>query len=120
MALSDYIERALPGWMRKTSTAHWSILALTLAAAFDALVEGVEDGAFADMPGQTDEPGSNGMFEFSSTDALEPIARDRRMFNGLARSAADTAAHLRDWYSVHRRAATPAGLLEEVAAILSP
>jgi hypothetical protein len=120
MALTDYIERALPGWMRKTAAAHWAALAFTVAAVFDALIEGVEDGAYADMPGQTDEPGSNGMFEFSSTDALPAIARDRRMFVGLAERPENTAAHLRDWYAVHRRAATAVGLLNELAAILSP
>lgn len=120
--LSSYIERVLPGWMRRRAMAHWSLLALTTAALFDALVEAVDDGTRADMPGQEDD--GPGMFAFQSTDAQPYIARDRRMFLPLspitAATVAANAAHLRDWYSVHRRSATGPGMLNEVAAILSP
>jgi hypothetical protein len=101
--LTSYIEQALPGWMRKPARAHWVALMVLIAAGFDALIDGLSDGSFADMPGQNDQPGGDGMNAFSSTDALPFIGRDRRIVGGLVEHPADYAERLRKWLDSWRR-----------------
>jgi hypothetical protein len=118
--LTSYVEQVLPGWMRKPSREHWVALMVLLAAGLDALVDGANDGRSADMPGQNDQPGGDGMNAFSSTDALPFMGRDRRIVGGLVEHPADYAERLRKWLDSWRRAATPFGVLEQLAGVLGP
>ena len=115
MALSDYLDKVVPAWMRRAPSDHWYGLALTISAVFDAMLDGILDGAFADMPGQTE-----GSDEFGSTDALHFIGRDARIPRGFNETVPDYASRLRDPYAYHRGAGTAWGMLHAMRAILGP
>ncbi len=116
MALIDKLPQMLPGWM--VERAHWLAFAGAIAAVFDALIEGVQDGVLGAMPGQIDDlPFLGG---FVGTDGLPLIGRDRRIPRGLQETPGVYAAALRDWRNIHRRAGTAFGLLEQVYRVLGP
>jgi hypothetical protein len=116
MALIDKLEKLLPGWM--VERAHWLSLGGAIAAVFDALIEGAQDGVLGAMPGQIDDlPFLGG---FAGTDGLPLIGRDRRISRGIQETPGVYAAALRDWRNIHRRAGTAFGLLEQVYRVLGP
>ncbi len=116
MALIDKLDKMLPGWALERS--HWLALGGTLAAVFDALVDGVQDGVLRALPGQIDNlPFLGG---FAGTDGLPLIGRDRRIPRGLMETAGVYAAALRDWILIHRRAGLAFGFLSQVRRVLGP
>lgn len=118
MALTDYLEGLLPGWMRRPSLSHWRDLALVMGASLDALVEAVLDGRLASMPGQTDAaPGLGG---FESVDALPFIGRDRGITRGLTQTSADYARALRRWLDAARAHGTAFEKLRQLRDVLGP
>lgn len=118
MALTDYLEGLLPGWMRRPSLAHWRDLALVLGAALDGLVEVAIEGRLASMPGQTDAaPGLGG---FESVDALPFIGRDRGITRGLTQTAASYAQELRRWLPAAVAKGTAFEVLHQLRAVLGP
>jgi hypothetical protein len=119
MALTQYLDQIVPGWMKRDPFAHWFSFVYVAAAGIDAFVAMVDDAARADMPGEVDEVGSDGQ-DFTSFDALPLIGRDRRIVQGFTESPFSYAAALRRWRDSHRRAGTARELLEQLARILSP
>lgn len=116
MALIDKLEKMLPGWM--VERAHWLAFAGAIAAVFDALIEGIQDGVFGAMPGQIDDlPFLGG---FVGTDGLPLIGRDRRIPRGGLETPGVYAAALRDWRNIHRQAGLAFGFLAQVRRVLGP
>jgi hypothetical protein len=115
MSLVDFIERRLPGWMRKPRYIQWLRLAEAISLTFDVLVEGLYEGRLASMPGQIDAPDLGG---FGSVDALPYTGRDRRIRRGLDETIPQYAQRLRGWRTIHREAGTDVGLLKRLQEIL--
>ncbi|MGK3961315.1 hypothetical protein WMF01_12110 [Sorangium sp. So ce1667] len=118
MALVDYIESILPGWMAREDTEHWVRLALSVAATIDAVTEIAYEGRLAAMPIQVDSLLNLG--GFLSVDALPLVGRDRRLVKGPRETWGMYALRLRRWHRTHREAGTVWGMLDHVAGLLSP
>lgn len=118
MALIDYIEDKLPGWMRLAPLAYWRDLAGAMAAVIDAMIEGLYDGRLASFPGQTDELPNLGGYE--SSDALPLIGRDRLIVRGPAEPIYDYARRLRYWRAARRGSGTAYVLLSQLRGVMGP
>lgn len=116
--LSSIIDDALPGWMREESRSQWVGLASTISLVTDALIDCLQDGRKAAMPGQTDAVGNLG--GFLSIDALPAIGRDRRLPAGLTESPVSHAGRLRRYRQTWRASGTPRGILNQVRAHCLP
>jgi hypothetical protein len=116
MALIDFIEDALPGWMLHDDLLHWRDLAGAIAIVWDALIEGAIEGLDASMPGQVEGDSTS----FPSVDALPYIGRDRRIVRGLAETTASYAGALRGWRKAHALEGTAFELLAQLQRILGP
>jgi hypothetical protein len=114
MALIDKLEDALPGWMNELT--HWRDLMGSIAAVFDAMIEGLFEGRAAGMPGQY----QGDPLAFPSVDALPLIGRDRRIVRGFNEPYWAYALRLRRWRQAHEKAGTGFGLLEQLRGVLSP
>ncbi|KYG11403.1 hypothetical protein BE21_57475 [Sorangium cellulosum] len=118
MALVDYIESILPGWMSRDDTAHWVQFGLSVAAMIDAVTEIAFEGRLAAMPIQVDSlPFLGG---FMSVDALPLVGRDRRLVKGPRETWGMYALRLRRWQRTHREAGTVWGMLDHLANLLAP
>jgi hypothetical protein len=118
--LTDYIEAALPGWMRKAPFVHYTSLALTLTLAVDGLVEGLYEARKAGMPAQDDDPAFRWEDLYPHEDALPAIGRDRRRVRGFTESVPDYAFRLRRFRSAWSRAGSARAIIRELAAVLGP
>lgn len=118
--LIEQLEEIFPSWMQRAKRYHWFMYAAAIAAAFDAMIDGVYESRLAAMPGQVDVPGIPGTGGFDNRDALGLIGDDRMVSRGGTETDAHYAGELRRWREIWAIAATPFGLLERVASVLSP
>jgi hypothetical protein len=115
----DTYNQDLPGTM--TSRPQWMALMSGFAALIDCFIEGVFEAEMAAMPGQQQTPGVPGLGGFDSVDALVgPVCRQRGIVVGLLESIDSIAMRCRRWRDDWTRAGTVPGLLEQLAAVLSP
>lgn len=111
------LQNLIPRWMQNAASIQFSQVMATLASLGDGMVAGVLDARYAWLPGQLDVPGGSG---FDSFDAIPLILRDRYLREGFLESPFSKADRARRWQDEWARSATPAELLDQLAAILSP
>ena len=119
MGLYDVARQAFTGWINLPSRSHWGVYIDTVALMIDAMVELVEEGTTAAIPGQVDVEGIPNLGGFWSVDALPYIGEDRMVVRGLAESDAAYALRLRRYRDDWRLAGTAFGLLDQVAGVLT-
>lgn len=127
MALLDRFAAIVPRWFLTAPRTAVGQLMLVPAALLDILGEGVMQARKASLPGQSRVPGIAGLGGFDSIDALFPIARDRMVVPAqvfgmpwVTEKPWQLAYRLRNWRDDWQNNTGPWGLLDQIAAVLTP